>query len=129
MLPLTPLNSPSDEAPIIRIVNTILLYAIKEEAREIWLEVPSQAQSFRVFYFLGEGQPLKEQITIPGYAWKPVEARLLEMVADDNAMDVVCQGVTYRIELSRELKSDQESGLDGDALVLKLRRRPPATNL
>ena len=61
-----------EEAPIIRIVNTILLYAIKEGASDIHIE--PQSKGVRVRYRI-DGV-LHEQMKIPQYVLNPLISRV-----------------------------------------------------
>jgi len=67
----------SEEAPIIRIVNTILVYGFKDGASEIQIE-PEQ-NGTKILYRVGN--EWHEQMKIPPYVHKPLVQRL-KIMAD-----------------------------------------------
>jgi type IV pilus assembly protein PilB len=69
----------ADEAPIIRIVNTILMYAIKDGASDIHVE--PQQKGVRVRYRI-DGV-LHEQMKVPQYVLNPLVSRI-KIMADMN---------------------------------------------
>ena len=69
----------ADEAPIIRIVNTILMYAIKDGASDIHIE--PQRKGVRVRYRI-DGV-LHEQMKVPQYVLNPLISRI-KIMADMN---------------------------------------------
>ena len=62
----------TDEAPIARIVNTILHYALRDGATRIYLD--KHAKGIGVFYKVGD--EWREQMKIPNYIWVPVREYL-----------------------------------------------------
>ncbi|MDQ3815282.1 MAG: Flp pilus assembly complex ATPase component TadA [Armatimonadota bacterium] len=76
---LAPPKDDNDEAPIIRIVNTILVYAIRDKASEIHIE--PQGEEVPVSYCI-DGV-MHTQMKIPTYVLKPVVARIKEMADMD----------------------------------------------
>ncbi len=69
----------ADEAPIIRIVNTILMYAIKDGASDIHIE--PQQKGVRIRYRI-DGV-LHEQMKVPQYVLNPLVSRI-KIMADMN---------------------------------------------
>jgi type IV pilus assembly protein PilB len=69
----------ADEAPIIRIVNTILMYAIKDGASDIHIE--PQQKGVRVRYRI-DGV-LHEQMKVPQYVLNPLVSRI-KIMSDMN---------------------------------------------
>jgi type IV pilus assembly protein PilB len=69
----------ADEAPIIRIVNTILMYAVKDGASDIHIE--PQRKGVRVRYRI-DGV-LHEQMKVPQYVLNPLVSRV-KIMADMN---------------------------------------------
>ncbi|MDQ3815519.1 MAG: Flp pilus assembly complex ATPase component TadA [Armatimonadota bacterium] len=69
----------ADEAPIIRIVNTILMYAIRDGASDIHIE--PQRKGVRVRYRI-DGV-LHEQMKVPQYVLNPLVSRI-KIMADMN---------------------------------------------
>jgi len=69
----------ADEAPIIRIVNTVLMYAIKDGASDIHIE--PQQKGVRIRYRI-DGV-LHEQMKVPQYVLNPLVSRI-KIMADMN---------------------------------------------
>jgi type IV pilus assembly protein PilB len=69
----------ADEAPIIRIVNTILMYAVKDGASDIHIE--PQRKGVRIRYRI-DGV-LHEQMKVPQYVLNPLISRI-KIMADMN---------------------------------------------
>jgi type IV pilus assembly protein PilB len=69
----------ADEAPIIRIVNTILMYAVKDGASDIHIE--PQRKGVRIRYRI-DGV-LHEQMKVPQYVLNPLVSRI-KIMADMN---------------------------------------------
>ena len=95
----------AEEAPIIRIVNTILLYAIKEGASDIHIE--PQAKGVRVRYRI-DGV-LHEQMKIPQYVLNPLISRIKIMsemniaerrIPQDGRIKITMQGKEYDMRVN-----------------------------
>ena len=93
------------EAPIIRIVNTILLYAIKEGASDIHIE--PQSKGVRVRYRI-DGV-LHEQMKIPQYVLNPLISRVKIMsemniaerrIPQDGRIKITMQGKEYDMRVN-----------------------------
>ena len=94
-----------DEAPIIRIVNTILLYAIKEGASDIHIE--PQSKGVRVRYRI-DGV-LHEQMKIPQYVLNPLISRVKIMsemniaerrIPQDGRIKITMQGKEFDMRVN-----------------------------
>ena len=94
-----------EEAPIIRIVNTILLYAIKEGASDIHIE--PQAKGVRVRYRI-DGV-LHEQMKIPQYVLNPLISRVKIMsemniaerrIPQDGRIKITMQGKEFDMRVN-----------------------------
>jgi type IV pilus assembly protein PilB len=95
----------SEEAPIIRIVNTILLYALRDGASDIHIE--PQAKGVRVRYRI-DGV-LHEQMKIPQYVLNPLISRIKIMaelniaerrIPQDGRIKLTMQGKEYDMRVS-----------------------------
>ena len=95
----------AEEAPIIRIVNTILLYAIKEGASDIHIE--PQSKGVRVRYRI-DGV-LHEQMKIPQYVLNPLISRIKIMsemniaerrIPQDGRIKITMQGKEYDMRVN-----------------------------
>ena len=95
----------AEEAPIIRIVNTILLYAIKEGASDIHIE--PQSKGVRVRYRI-DGV-LHEQMKIPQYVLNPLISRVKIMsemniaerrIPQDGRIKITMQGKEYDMRVN-----------------------------
>ena len=93
------------EAPIIRIVNTILLYAIKEGASDIHIE--PQSKGVRVRYRI-DGV-LHEQMKIPQYVLNPLISRIKIMsemniaerrIPQDGRIKITMQGKEFDMRVN-----------------------------
>jgi len=84
-----------DEAPIVRIVNTILMYAIKDNASEIHIE--PKIRGVQIFYRV-DGE-LREQMKVPKYVLKPLVQRI-KIMSD---LDILQRGTSQhgRIRFKR----------------------------
>ena len=98
-------NEAAEEAPIIRIVNTILLYAIKEGASDIHIE--PQAKGVRVRYRI-DGV-LHEQMKIPQYVLNPLISRVKIMsemniaerrIPQDGRIKITMQGKEFDMRVN-----------------------------
>ena len=94
-----------EEAPIIRIVNTILLYAIKEGASDIHIE--PQSKGVRVRYRI-DGV-LHEQMKIPQYVLNPLISRVKIMsemniaerrIPQDGRIKITMQGKEFDMRVN-----------------------------
>lgn len=95
----------ADEAPIIRIVNTVLLYALKDGASDIHVE--PQAKGVRIRYRI-DGV-LHEQMKIPQYVLNPLISRIKIMaemniaerrVPQDGRIKLTMQGKEYDMRVN-----------------------------
>lgn len=75
----------SPQSPITRIFNSLVKYAIKDQASEIHIVPHSEAA--RIFFRI-DGE-LREQMTVPSYVLAPLLARIKIM----GAMNVMEEGV------------------------------------
>ena len=98
-------NEAAEEAPIIRIVNTILLYAIKEGASDIHIE--PQSKGVRVRYRI-DGV-LHEQMKIPQYVLNPLISRVKIMsemniaerrIPQDGRIKITMQGKEFDMRVN-----------------------------
>lgn len=98
-------QSLADEAPIIRIVNTVLLYALKDGASDIHIE--PQAKGVRIRYRI-DGV-LHEQMKIPQYVLNPLISRIKIMsemniaerrVPQDGRIKLTMQGKEYDMRVN-----------------------------
>jgi len=95
----------AEEAPIIRIVNTVLLYALKDGASDIHVE--PQAKGVRIRYRI-DGV-LHEQMKIPQYVLNPLISRIKIMaemniaerrVPQDGRIKLTMQGKEYDMRVN-----------------------------
>lgn len=95
----------ADEAPIIRIVNTILLYALRDGASDIHIE--PQSKGVRIRYRI-DGV-LHEQMKIPQYVLNPLISRIKIMaemniaerrVPQDGRIKLMMQGKEYDMRVN-----------------------------
>ncbi|PQV64931.1 type IV pilus assembly protein PilB [Abditibacterium utsteinense] len=95
----------SEEAPIIRIVNTVLLYALKDGASDIHIE--PQQKGVRIRYRI-DGV-LHEQMKIPQYVLNPLISRIKIMsemniaerrVPQDGRIKLTMQGKEYDMRVN-----------------------------
>ncbi len=102
---LTDDKEAAEEAPIIRIVNTILLYAIKEGASDIHIE--PQSKGVRVRYRI-DGV-LHEQMKIPQYVLNPLISRVKIMsemniaerrIPQDGRIKITMQGKEFDMRVN-----------------------------
>jgi len=98
-------GSVSEEAPIIRIVNTVLLYALKDGASDIHIE--PQAKGVRIRYRI-DGV-LHEQMKIPQYVLHPLISRIKIMaemniaerrIPQDGRIKLTMQGKEYDMRVN-----------------------------
>jgi len=85
----------SPQSPITRVFNSLLRYAIKDQAIEIHIEPRSEGVfiSFRI-----EGE-LREQMTVPRYVMGPLLARIKLMGAMDATKEHVPQAGSIKVPL------------------------------
>ncbi|RYG75041.1 hypothetical protein EON80_01905 [bacterium] len=95
----------SEEAPIIRIVNTVLLYALKDGASDIHIE--PQQKGVRIRYRI-DGV-LHEQMKIPQYVLNPLISRIKIMsemniaerrIPQDGRIKLTMQGKEYDMRVN-----------------------------
>ena len=95
----------TEDAPIIRIVNTILLYALKDGASDIHIE--PQAKGVRIRYRI-DGV-LHEQMKIPQYVLNPLISRIKIMaemniaerrIPQDGRIKLTMQGKEYDMRVN-----------------------------
>ena len=112
-----------DEPPTVRIAQTILLYAAKENATAI--RMWENGKGVKVEYQI-EGE-WREQIKIPIYVWRPLRQLLLEYarqgtVQFKRAMGLSPEKSGFRLDL---LSAELETGATGETLELQFESAPP----
>lgn len=112
-----------DEPPVVRIAQTILLYASKENATAIRLT--ENGKGFRVEYQI-EGE-WREQMRIPLYIWRPLRQLLLEYVRQgavqfNHAVGLSPAKSAFRLDL---LSANLETDATGETLELQFESAPP----
>ena len=85
----------SPQSPITRVFNSLLRYAIKDQASEIHIE-PRQEGVFISFRIEGE---LREQMTVPQYVMAPLLARIKIMGAMDATKEHIPQAGSIKLPL------------------------------
>ncbi|MBW3635494.1 MAG: hypothetical protein KY445_03380 [Armatimonadetes bacterium] len=123
MLPLTPFNLEPDDAPIKRILGTIVGYALTDAARGIHIEVPSAQQGFRIFYRLRENDELRQQMKLPFYAFKPLRDHLELLVGENGSFEVDLASEKHQISLTYVVEMSVQKAPDGETIILKLKGR------
>ncbi|HEX9995978.1 MAG TPA: hypothetical protein VGB45_02460 [Abditibacterium sp.] len=113
-------NSQPDEAPIIRIVNTILVYAIKNGADEIHLQRLPEDRGVKVCYLLHKSKTWHEEMALPSSCYQPIVDRFTEMAGDEDFIELTCQGESYQLRTVHLEEASVQNGAQGETMVWKL---------
>ena len=117
-------DSRPDEAPIIRLVNTILVYGINNAASEIRIQLLAGAvpeRAVKVFHLLPPAETWTEQMELPIYVFQAFRERLLEMVGNEDVINLTCQGKSYKLFPINLAEGDAQNSADGQTLILTLK--------
>jgi len=103
-----------EKAPIRRIVNTILIYAVRDGAKEIRFSTCKERKAFDVYFLCND--ELKLQMKIPLYVQQPLYEELRETMGATNDFPFVLHSPELEIKIGFNLSL----AIKGEDAVLTL---------
>lgn len=107
-----------DGDAITRIFNTILLYAIREEAREIQVQRIIGHRDACILWLLDRDKNLSERLSVPISCYRPLREKIEAIAGEEMQIDVKMAGETYPFALSYRKEADVSDDPNGDTLIL-----------